>query len=140
MSDFQKELDEKLNSITFDNEFEDLYQTIIDEIVAARKMRGLSQSELSKTIYLPKNLRLNFYLNTQSAFAIGLLPPDLGRNIESIGNSALHAACVCLADDSKLETARQIASACTVIELNLSPVFNEAFIDNMLFGSEEDEE
>ncbi len=83
---------------------------------------------------------LGFYLNTQSAFAIGLLPPDLGRNIESIGNSALHAACVCLADDSKLETARQIASACTVIELNLSPVFNEAFIDNMLFGSEEDEE
>jgi len=54
MSDFQKELDEKLNSITFDNEFEDLYQTIIDEIVAARKMRGLSQSELSKRTGIPQ--------------------------------------------------------------------------------------
>ena len=83
---------------------------------------------------------LGFYLNTQSAFAIGLLPPDLGRNIESIGNSALHSACVCLTDPAKLESARQIASACKVIELNLSPVFNEAFIDNMLFGNEEDEE
>ncbi len=83
---------------------------------------------------------LGFYLNTQSAFAIGLLPPDLGRNIESIGNSALHSACVCLTDPAKLESARQIASACKVIELNLSPVFNDAFIDNMLFGNEEDEE
>ena len=83
---------------------------------------------------------LGFYLNTQSAFAIGLLPPDLGRNIKSIGNSALHSACVCLTDPAKLESARQIASACKVIELNLSPVFNEAFIDNMLFGNEEDEE
>ena len=54
MSDFQKELDEKLNRITFDNEFEDLYQTIIDEIVAARKVRGLSQSELSKRTGIPQ--------------------------------------------------------------------------------------
>lgn len=79
---------------------------------------------------------LGYYMDTANAKKVGLLPEELSCDIQAVGNTSLAGAIACLCDSSWLEKASQIALACENFELNQSAVFNQAFIERMLFSEE----
>lgn len=82
---------------------------------------------------------LGYYLDPVSAVRIGLLPPAFLASPETVtpvGNTALAGAIRVLTDASALARMSDLAAHCTCIELNRSPVFNDGFIEYMLFPEE----
>ena len=80
---------------------------------------------------------LGYYIDTANAKKTGLLPRELCCPIKSVGNASLLGAIACLCDQQWLEKTSRFALQCENFELNKSAVFNQAFIERMLFIEEE---
>jgi uncharacterized 2Fe-2S/4Fe-4S cluster protein (DUF4445 family) len=75
-----------------------------------------------------------FHLNRRHALACGLLPPIGVDRIEVCGNAALGGAYLGLMDAGLLEEMGRLREACTYIELNHQPDFEDHFIDALGLG------
>ncbi len=82
---------------------------------------------------------LGYYMNLDSACAIGLLPIELRTKLQAVGNTALGGAALLLTRPDLSEKIAEEASACKIIDLNTSAAFNELFIEHMMFPSDDDE-
>lgn len=76
---------------------------------------------------------LGFYINQQNAVKTGLIPKELLKKIVVVGNSAGAGAIMCLLSEKKLKECEDIALKCQNIELSISSLFMEEYIDNMSF-------
>lgn len=83
---------------------------------------------------------LGYYLRAESAVRIGLLPAALLPVTSAVGNSALAGAVRALWDDTALRTMEACTTHCRVVELHHSEVFNQGFIEYMMFPSDTCEE
>ncbi len=95
------------------------------------KVSGTDLSEIS-TLYLAGNF--GSHLSVESAAAIGLIPPVLRDRTKVLGNAALKGAGIMLLDPSKIQKAERIASLSRHVDLGGNPLFNELFVEHMLFG------
>lgn len=77
------------------------------------------------------------YMRTESACAIGLLPPALAGRVRHVGNSAGLGAAECLAPQRRGELAR-LCSRCRYLELSSSSTFNDKYIEAMMFDEFEE--
>ena len=82
---------------------------------------------------------LGYYMNMDSATAIGLLPRSLRTRLRCVGNTALGGAARLVSDPSLIERLSAEAAACMTVDLNRSAVFQELFIEHMMFPSDEEE-
>lgn len=82
---------------------------------------------------------LGYYLDGASAARTGLLPEELLPVVETVGNSSLAGAVRCLAHPDALREIEDLAARCGTFELNTSSVFNEAFVEQMLFPEDAEE-
>lgn len=73
------------------------------------------------------------HLNIANAAAIGLIPEALVGKAKVIGNAALAGAARLLLDSSSTDEIRAIAGASRHYNLGGNPVFNENYMEQMLF-------
>ena len=83
---------------------------------------------------------LGYYMNLDSACAIGLLPIELRTKLRTVGNTALGGAALLLSDASEAAVIAAEAASYQTVDLNRSAAFNDLFIEYMMFPSDEDEE
>ena len=76
---------------------------------------------------------LGYYWDTNSAAKVGILAEEVLPAVKAIGNSSLAGAIRCLTNPESVEILAQYASSCESFELNKSPVFNDGFIEYMMF-------
>ena len=78
---------------------------------------------------------LGYYLNPVSAAKIGLLPEEFVESniVSAVGNTSLAGACGALSDGTAIEQMSRTAKSCESMELNRSSVFNDGFIEYMMF-------
>lgn len=78
---------------------------------------------------------LGYYLNPVSAAKIGLLPEEFVESniVSAVGNTSLAGACGALSDCTAIEQMSRTAKSCESMELNRSNVFNDGFIEYMMF-------
>ena len=74
------------------------------------------------------------HLNLQSAAAIGLLPQALVPRAVVLGNAALAGASMLLLDQTLLADTQAIVRRSQHVPLAGDPLFNDTYIENMLFG------
>ncbi len=74
-----------------------------------------------------------YYLNSDSAIKVGLLPQEFAKKIVSVGNAGGKGAIMCLVDEDNIEVCQKIANNITVIDLNAQAEFFQDFVDNMNF-------
>lgn len=91
---------------------------------------GLTPADLCE-VYLAGGL--GYYMNVDSAIAIGLLPEDVRGRVQSVGNAALGGAVQILTDPDLLATATAESARCQTLELSTDPVWNDAFMEHMTF-------
>ena len=75
------------------------------------------------------------HLHIPSAVAIGLLPAPLAAKARAIGNESLEGASRLLLSREEGEKARDIAARSRHVALGGNPMFNERYIENMMFES-----
>ena len=77
------------------------------------------------------------YMRLRSACAIGMLPPALLAKARHVGNSAGRGAALALRPEGREALAR-LREKCAYEELSSSPLFNEKYIDAMMFDEWEE--
>ena len=77
------------------------------------------------------------YMRVKSACAIGMLPPALMGKLRHVGNSAGKGASMALTAAGRRELAR-LHSLCRYEELSSSALFNDNYIDAMMFDEWEE--
>lgn len=90
---------------------------------------GLTAGDVRR-VYLAGGFGL--HLNVDNAIACGLLPDFKPAHIEVVGNTALGGAWLALIDRGILPEMTTASHAAEVVELNLEPGFEDAFIDHLL--------
>jgi len=78
------------------------------------------------------------FMNQVSAARIGLFPRSFLPVTKVVGNTAGEGAAVALLTADARASLDDIRSRCELVELSTSKVFNEAFIDHILFPDKED--
>ena len=73
------------------------------------------------------------HLNVASAVRIGLIPEPLAQKVTVIGNASLSGAADLLRNRCLAPEAEQIAGAATHVNLGGNPLFNEHYMEQMLF-------
>lgn len=73
------------------------------------------------------------HINIQSAIAIGLLPHALKDKVKVLGNASLTGAAYILLNKANLETSRYIAQKAVHVDLGGNAVFNEHYMNQMMF-------
>ena len=73
------------------------------------------------------------HLNVASAVRIGLIPEPLAQKVTVIGNASLSGAADLLRNRRLAPEAEQIAGAATHVNLGGNPLFNEHYMEQMLF-------
>ena len=91
---------------------------------------GTNLSEI-KTLYVAG--AFGSHLSAESATAIGLIPPVLKDRMQVLGNAALKGAEMMLLDSAKTQKAERIASLSRHVDLGGNPLFNDLFVERMLF-------
>ena len=76
------------------------------------------------------------HLNIESAVKIGLIPEELKDRVEVLGNAALGGAVKLLFDTDLKKRAEEIANASRHVNLGGNKVFNEWFVEKMMFDTE----
>lgn len=74
-----------------------------------------------------------YRLDYEKAQKIGLFPAEFAGKIEAVGNSALYGAVRLLLNPKLLAKAEQMAEMAEEVSLSADPVFQEAYMDEMLF-------
>ncbi len=77
------------------------------------------------------------YMRLQSACAIGMLPPDLLNKARHVGNSAGKGAALALTPAGR-EALQELHRLCRYEELSSSALFNDNYIEAMLFDEWEE--
>ena len=77
------------------------------------------------------------YMSIKSACAIGLLPPALMERTRHVGNSAGRGAALCLSEEGRNALA-QLSKICSYEELSSSALFNDNYIEAMMFDEYEE--
>lgn len=72
------------------------------------------------------------YLNKESAARIGLLPKELTRNSEVVGNAALAGASMMLLNRNIRDEAAQITKTAKVLDLSTNPIFSDYYMSAMM--------
>lgn len=73
------------------------------------------------------------YLNIKNACRIGLLPMELSKKIQVVGNAALAGASMLLLNEKYRNDVKELCQKANVIELSNHAFFMDAYIDNMSF-------
>jgi uncharacterized 2Fe-2S/4Fe-4S cluster protein (DUF4445 family) len=73
------------------------------------------------------------HLSSDSALAIGLMPPELAGRIEPAGNTALAGALQTARDPAALELCARAAAQVRVLDLSRETAFQDAFMEAMSF-------
>lgn len=76
---------------------------------------------------------LGYHLNTQSAIATGLIPTMKKEKLQSVGNTSLKGATMCIGNPEAVTEMQKIAESCIVVDLGGNPDFSEKFLNNMYF-------
>ena len=91
---------------------------------------GLREEELSRLLIAGG---LGYYIDAESAARTGLIPSGLKTRTEAVGNGSLYGAYLVLTDDKCRAEAREIAARCETVDLSSDAVFNDEFIQGMMF-------
>ena len=114
------------------------FQLAKSAIVAGMKTllieKNVPLSEVKK-VYLAGGL--GQYMSISSATQVGLLPADTQSVTVAVGNTALQGAIKCVASKETREKMDEIATSIEIVELSTSAVFQDEYVENMYFGSEE---
>lgn len=94
------------------------------------KTAGASVDEI-ETLYIAGGF--GSHLDVRSATAIGLIPKALTNRVKVLGNAALSGAVRALLDTDSTEELRQIAAVSNHVDLGGNPLFNENYIEQMMF-------
>lgn len=81
---------------------------------------------------------LGYYMDPVSAVRIGMLPDCFLDRLIPAGNTALKGAVAALADPAALDRMSALSHDCRVIDLEKSEVFNDGFIEYMMFPETEE--
>jgi uncharacterized 2Fe-2S/4Fe-4S cluster protein (DUF4445 family) len=73
------------------------------------------------------------HLNIESAVKIGLIPEELQKRVNVLGNAALEGAVKMLLDTDLQKRAEKISNASMHVNLGGNKVFNERFVEKMMF-------
>ena len=73
------------------------------------------------------------FMDQYSAARIGLFPESFLPVTQTLGNTAGEGAALALCSESARTALSEIIKRCEYIELSTSPVFNEQFIDQMMY-------
>ncbi len=76
---------------------------------------------------------LGAFIRKESAAAIGLIPAELVAKVKVIGNGAGKGAVMALTSRKHLEALDRISGNARYIELSSSPMFQQAYIEEMVF-------
>lgn len=74
------------------------------------------------------------HLDVRHAIACGLLPDFTPAQVDVVGNTSLGGAWLALSDRSFLDEMASTARTAELVELNLEPGFEDAFIDRLVFA------
>jgi len=77
------------------------------------------------------------HVNTENAAAIGLFPAALTPKVRVLGNAALAGAARLLLDRDSVSEIRALSACCSHMRLSGNPVFNDFYMENMLFPEAE---
>lgn len=88
---------------------------------------GLPPAEMR--LYLAGGL--GFYLNTENACRIGLLPRGSAADLRAVGNAALAGTVACMLGREQLLRAQRLAAAAEYIDLSADEAFLDEFVGNM---------
>lgn len=80
------------------------------------------------------------YMSPDSACAIGLLPKILREKIIPVGNAAGEGAKLAVREDFQFELASRLAGEVEFLELANDPRFQDIFVDELSFDSDEEED
>ena len=72
-------------------------------------------------------------VDAKHAAAIGLFPAELASKIRVLGNAALAGAAQLLLDRNSVTKLRKIAACSSYVSLSGNRIFNEYYMENMLF-------
>lgn len=75
------------------------------------------------------------HLDVESAARIGLIPHELTARVKVLGNAALAGASMLLLNPDNLALAKQIAELAQPVALGGNPLFNELYMEAMLFDA-----
>ena len=92
------------------------------------KNSHLQPSDIS-TLYIAGGF--GNYLNMQSAAKIGLLPAELSKNANAVGNAALGGASMILLNTDIKKEAETLVKGAKVLDLSTNPTFSEHYISGM---------
>ena len=76
---------------------------------------------------------LGYFMNVENACSVGLLPKILQSKAVPVGNTCLSGIKLCLLREENVEKIKEIASAMQIVELSFSKVFQDKYVENMLF-------
>ena len=79
------------------------------------------------------------YMSPDSACTIGLLPKILREKIIPVGNAAGEGAKLAVREDFQFELASRLAGEVEFLELANDSRFQDIFVDELSFDSEEEE-
>ena len=79
------------------------------------------------------------YLSRESAARIGLLPRELSKRSEAVGNAALTGAAMLLLNTDLRERAVELSKRARLLELSVSPTFTEYYMTGMMFPENEND-
>lgn len=94
------------------------------------KNTGLSLTQVAK---LSVAGGFGSYLDIENAGKIGLIPQELTGRSEILGNAALTGAAMILLNKDFAEQSAQLARSTETVDLTVSPIFNEYYMEGMYF-------
>lgn len=74
-----------------------------------------------------------YYLDTNNAIKVGLLPQEFSKKIISVGNASGKGAIMCLVNQTYIKVCEDIAKKTVILDLNDHNEFLQMFVDNMNF-------
>ena len=91
---------------------------------------GISMAEVDRLVIAGG---FGSYLNLENAGKIGLIPPALARKASPIGNGALLGAAMVLLNQDFIELSSRLARQAETVDLAVSSIFQERYLEGMLF-------
>ena len=79
------------------------------------------------------------YMSPSSACGIGLIPPQLGDRVLAIGNAAGEGSKLCALSIEEYRRAATLARGMDYLELAADPAFQDVFVDQLEFPSDEED-
>ena len=76
---------------------------------------------------------LGYFMNLENAIKTGLIPKELFSSLQTVGNTCLSGARLCLCDDENQRMIEYVSENISIVDLSLSVIFQEEFIDNIGF-------